>query len=40
VQVATGGADVTMTQQFLDGEEVDAAFKQVRGKVPPIPTSG
>ena len=25
VQVAPGGADVTMTEQFLDGEEVYAA---------------
>src|SRR5450756_2331662 len=29
VQVAAGGADVAVAQQFLDGEEVDTAFEQV-----------
>ncbi len=32
MQVPPGGADVTVTQQLLDGEEVNAAFKQVGGK--------
>ena len=32
VQVPSGGADVAVAEQLLDGEQVNAAFKQVSGK--------
>ena len=32
VQVTASGADVAVAQQFLDGEEVYAAFEQVGGE--------
>jgi hypothetical protein len=37
VQIAAGGADVAMTEQPLNGVQIDPAFEQVRGKaVPPM----
>jgi hypothetical protein len=32
MQVATGGADMTMAQQLLDGVQINAAFEQMCGK--------
>ena len=32
MQIAAGGADMTMTEQPLDGVQIDPAFEQVRGK--------
>ena len=40
VQIAPGGADMAVAQQFLDGEQVNPAFQKMGGKaVAPIPMS-